>query len=117
MERTILDGRATIIPADDGNCTISITDNGEASVCMIVGGKCHPLDVIEDAGDFGVCVTVCDEQPPFPTYGGPYLVVPMAFNDQTLYTENKITTQNITVTEIPYTEVSNVFGGTTVSIG
>lgn len=50
-----------------------------------------------------------------PPYAGPYLVIPKAWQDQVLATKNKSMTDDVTVTEVPYTEVSNIYG-TTVSI-
>ena len=48
------------------------------------------------------------------TYLGPYLVIPKTV-DQTLNTANKLMREDVTVTEIPYAETSNVYG-TTVTI-
>lgn len=56
-------------------------------------------------------ITVIDPDPPYP---GPYTVIPNVY-EQTLSTKNKSMTKNVTVTEIPYQEVSNEYG-VTVSI-
>lgn len=45
-------------------------------------------------------------------YNGQYIVVPQAFEQEVLETENKIMTKNVVVTEVPYYEVSNVAGTT-----
>ena len=50
----------------------------------------------------------------FDPYPGPYTVIPHTY-DQVLPTKSKHCIDDITVTEIPYTEVSNIFG-TTVAI-
>lgn len=47
-------------------------------------------------------------------YTGSYIVIPTR-EDQYLATNNKLMTDDVTVKEIPYTEVSNQFG-TTCSI-
>lgn len=52
-----------------------------------------------------------------PTYDGEFLVTPSADNDQTLQMAGKYSKSNITVEKIPYSEVSNTAGGTTVIIG
>lgn len=46
---------------------------------------------------------------------GPYTVVPTV-DDQILDTDAKLMTDDVTVLAIPYTEVSNLAGGTTVNI-
>lgn len=52
-----------------------------------------------------------------PIYDGEYIVTPKAFEEQILETANKAMRDNVTVLEIPYIEVTNPSGGTTVSIG
>lgn len=52
----------------------------------------------------------------YDTYDGDYVVIPSAY-EQTLDTDHKLMTDDVTVTAIPYTEVSNMSGGYTVSIG
>lgn len=54
---------------------------------------------------------------PLPTYDGTYSVVPSTENDQVLATSQKMMDANVTVTKIPYNEVSNTMGGTTATIG
>ena len=48
-------------------------------------------------------------------YEGPYTVYPDTF-DQTLDTSNKVMREDVVVREIPFAEVSNPAGGTTVII-
>ena len=47
-------------------------------------------------------------------YLGPYRVIPKAYKDQILATKNKNMTDNVTVEEVPYTEVSNTKGTTVI---
>lgn len=50
------------------------------------------------------------------TYKGEYEVIPSVL-EQTLETKNKYLTNNVTVTTIPFSKVSNTSGGNTVTIG
>lgn len=52
---------------------------------------------------------------PMHYYDGPYDVIPRA-EMQILETATKLMRDNVTVEEIPYTEVTNLSGGLTVSI-
>lgn len=63
--------------------------------------------------DFGEVYWVDPHPLPDP-YEGPYVVIPKVI-DQYLATNNKRMTDDVTVTEIPYVEISNLYG-TTVSI-
>ena len=47
-------------------------------------------------------------------YLGPYRVIPKAYKEQILATKNKDMTDNVTVEEVPYTEVSNTKGTTVI---
>lgn len=49
-------------------------------------------------------------------YTGTYEVEP-SINSQTLATKNKTMTRDLTVTKIPYAEVTNLANGITVTIG
>lgn len=49
-------------------------------------------------------------------YTGDYTVIPQV-HQQTLNTKNKSMSDDVTVEEIPYAEVSNTSGGTTATIG
>lgn len=51
-----------------------------------------------------------------PEYDGEYEVTPKAWLDQTLETEGKLMTGDVTVFKVPYYETSNVFDGKTVFI-
>lgn len=61
---------------------------------------------------FGEVVEVDHDFDPYP---GPYIITPLAWQDQILETKDKTMTDDVTVLEVPYTEVSNIHG-TTVSI-
>ena len=52
----------------------------------------------------------------FSVYEGEYKVTPKV-TAQTLETENKLMAEDLTVKAIPYFEVSNLAGGSTVTIG
>lgn len=75
--------------------------------------ECHLDFTIEEAMelefDIGE-ITVIDADP----YEGEYTVVPNVYA-QVLPTKNKVMRRDVTVTEIPYQEVSNEYG-VTVSI-
>ena len=61
---------------------------------------------------FGEVIQVDHDYDP---YLGPYVVIPKAWEDQILATKDKNMTDDVTVKEVPYDEVTNVYG-TTVSI-
>lgn len=50
-------------------------------------------------------------------YEGIYEIIPSVFEKQILETKNKKMTDDVTVKEIPYAEVSNEAGGETITIG
>lgn len=49
-------------------------------------------------------------------WDGNYIVTPSIFS-QSLNTKGKVMRENVTINEIPYSEVSNTSGGNTVHIG
>lgn len=51
-----------------------------------------------------------------PDYEGEYVIIPQAFNEVVLPTANTRLLQNVTVLEVPYSEVSNLSDGKTVYI-
>ena len=57
------------------------------------------------------------EKDNLPTYDGTVVIIPSTDNVQTLLTSGKYNDSNITVDKIPYSEVANLGGGTTVIIG
>lgn len=75
--------------------------------------------ILDNAGELAgtvpgdlVFYTPADMQP----YEGEYEVTP-SVQAQTLSTAGKLLQDDITITEIPFAEVSNTSGGTTVTIG
>ena len=60
-----------------------------------------------------IIVPVYKDAPP---YEGEYDVIPKV-SEQTLPTANKLLSNDVTIKEIPYFEVSNSSGGNTVFIG
>lgn len=63
----------------------------------------EPLEIDFEVGE----ITVIDADP----YDGPYTVIPNTY-EQVLSTRNKTMGSDVTVTEIPYHEVSNEYGVT-----
>lgn len=61
-------------------------------------------------------IPVVKEYTGAPIYEGEYIVIPLAWEEQTLPTAARIMTQDVVVREIPYYEVSNTSGGYTVNI-
>lgn len=49
-------------------------------------------------------------------YTGDYIVIPKV-TEQTLETAHKLMTDDVTIKEIPFSKVSNIFNGYTVNIG
>lgn len=82
---------------DVGSSLPTVTEKDEGKILQVEGGKWAAKDL--------------------PTYDGEFLVTPSADSDQTLQTAGKYSKSNITVEKIPYSEVSNTAGGTTVIIG
>lgn len=82
-----------------GNLTGKIKSKG-----VLKGTICKPHMVASESGNF-------------PTYEGDFLVIPSADDKKILETAGKYVESNITVDKIPYSEVSNTAGGTTVIIG
>ena len=54
---------------------------------------------------------------PVDPYEGPYVVIPKLDEQIVLLTKDKSMSDNVTVREIPWEEVSNPQGGITVTIG
>lgn len=49
-------------------------------------------------------------------YDGDYKVIPKAFEEQSLQTINKMLSENVVITEVPYWETSNTSNGLTAYI-
>lgn len=67
------------------------------------------------SGGVGLTATIGVSGITLPNYDGEYTIIPKV-EDQILETKNRITRENITVKEIPYSETSNIYGYT-VNIG
>lgn len=52
----------------------------------------------------------------YPPYTGPTEATPDAYDEQVLFTKDKVLKTNITLHKVPYTEVSNPHGGLTARI-
>lgn len=87
----------------DGELSLLMQDRAEGQL------------LIPESADGGIEFAIYDT--PLPPYTGITTVVPKAFDSTVLETANKSVYDDITVLEIPYTETSNLSGGTTVSIG
>lgn len=74
-----------------------------AESCMSFGVRFSALQIVEQLKDAE-------------KYTGPYVVIPHAHNEQTLETAQKLMTDNVTVQKVPFYDVSNTTGGTTVYI-
>ena len=76
---------------------------------------CFILDFFEEDEefvlDFGEVFEIDHD---FDPYLGPYQVIPKAWEDQVLPTNGKNMTDDVTVFEVPYDEVSNPNGTTVV---
>lgn len=86
----------------------------DGSLNMIIDGGKADFVVINTSAEFGTFTAVHDYE--YPLYTGPFDVVPSA-DEQVLKTAKKTVTNDITISQIPYTEISNLSGGYTVSIG
>lgn len=85
------------------DCVISDHNSVSGEICnmkSIIGSACVPIRMLN--------IGVAD-------YEGDYEVVPKVVS-QVLNTENKRMNEDVTVKSVPYYEVSNVEGGTTVYI-
>lgn len=83
-----------------------------SSKSKLIGLTCSKSKLVGhvNVGDYWIA----DE---LPLYDGEYSVTPSANNEQTLLTAQKRMNANVTIEKIPYAEVSNNSGGTTVTIG
>lgn len=65
--------------------------------------------IVRSGGDSG-------SHPEYPVYDGDYEITPQVL-EQVLETEGHVMIDDVTVLEIPLTEVSNPYGGKTAIIG
>ena len=81
-------------------------------------GLVIPLDVTIATNDMTIEVDIKDGSGGMlPPYEGEYVITPKPFLEQVLETKNKSMTDDVTVLEIPYSEVANPQGGKTANIG
>ena len=82
---------------------------------MMCDCGCFILDFFEEDEefvlDFGEVFEIDHDYDP---YLGPYEVIPKAWEDQVLATNGKNMTDDVTVFEVPYDEVTNPTGTTVV---
>lgn len=104
-----------VVPADTIDAK-ALADRAKATVNPPqIGVKIETAKVSTDA-TAGVTVAF---DPPVRTeytggepYDGEYVVIPKANEAQTLLTRNKVLSDNVTVTKVPYYETSNIYGDT-----
>ena len=84
----------------------TVVIDGDVSLVNFIDGEISLINVID--GEIDKVFHVDSHS----AYGGPYTVIPKAYEDQTLQTENKLMLENVLVTEVPKYEVSNEYGKT-----
>ena len=77
----------------------------------------NPLDMDVSTGDMVLEFGIESGGGKLPTYEGEYIITPRPYREQVLDTKNKSLVQDVTVLEIPYSEVTNPEGGVTANIG
>lgn len=86
--------------------------SGQISGKGHLSGRISPVDTLSGTiSEAGVGDTY------YPPYKGRYFVAPEVSHEQILETKDTFLQENIVVSEIPYSEVSNVLNGVTVYIG
>ena len=81
-------------------------------------GSARPLEIVIAQNDMEIEIGLDEGSGgKLPTYDGEYIVTPKPFEEQVLATKNKSLVDDVTVLEIPYSEVTNPEGGKTVNIG
>lgn len=108
------DGKSAYEYAKDGGYTGT---EQEFSEQMAKGGNGLPAVTEEDNGKFMGVVGGKWTAVELPVYAGEFVVTPSATEDQTLATAQTYLDADIKIEKIPYSEVLNNSGGTTVNIG
>lgn len=80
-------------------------------------GFAKPLDITINSNTMSLDIGIEAGGGKLPTYDGEYVITPKPFTEQVLGTKNKSMTDDVTVLEIPYSEVTNPQGGITANIG
>lgn len=81
---------------------------------IILSGSVVPKNKLKIMGDVDIQYIVKGGS--YPTYEGEYVVIPKVYS-QLLETNAKAMADDVTVREIPKSEVPNAFNGLTVTIG
>ena len=95
------------------------TTNDECKCCKIVG-ELSAIETIEgflSPTDTLIGEIYIPQGVSYDVYTGEYYVIPAPYDEQTLLTNQKLMTDDVTVAAIPYYETSNLSGGYTVFIG
>lgn len=71
--------------------------------------------ILDRVSDYVPSAPVVASDSTYDFYSGTYTIVPTV-ESQTMDTENKVMKSDVTITEIPYSEMSNDANGTTVTI-
>lgn len=81
-------------------------------------GFAKPLDISISSNTMSLDIGISEGGGgTLPPYEGEYIITPKPFIEQVLGTKNKSMTDDVTVLEIPYSEVINPQGGKTANIG
>lgn len=91
---------------------LAIEDRNALKQSIVIGVANVPTQEVNIKQDT-IIVPVYKDAPP---YEGDYVVTPKV-SEQTLPTADKLLSEDVTIKEIPYFEVSNESGGNTVFIG
>lgn len=75
---------------------------------------CFSMEFVEDEHFYLCFGEIYEIDHDYDPYLGPYEVTPLAWQEQVLATKDKNMTDDVTVFEIPYDEVSNPDGTTVV---
>ena len=90
--------------------------NGTGRIIGSLGGMGQIGGGLVGSGSLSGTLAIPEGGTPADTYMGPYEVTPR-LTSQTLETEDKLMTDDVTVYEIPVTYTSNIYDGQTVVIG
>lgn len=89
---------------DNRTVSVEISKNRNISVSVVGSSRNINLQMQTGHSDY-------------PVYSGGYVFTSLVGESQTLQTNGKVMSDNVTINEIPYTSVSNAQGGRTVNIG
>ena len=96
------------------------TTNDECKCCHLIG-ELSEIETIEgflsETDEVLIGEIYIPQGIDYDIYTGEYHVIPAPYDEQTLLTNQKLMTDDVTVAAIPYYETSNLSGGYTVFIG